>query len=42
VAEKTFRKLNAPELCADVYHGTPYEDGVRLTTKETNRKRVAA
>jgi len=42
VAEKTFRKLNAPERCADVYQGTLYADGVRLTTKETDRKRVTA
>ena len=42
VAEKTFRRLNAPELCADVYRGTPYADGVRLNTEEPNRKRVAA
>lgn len=30
VAEQLFRKLNAPEQCKDVFHGTRYEDGVVL------------
>jgi transposase-like protein len=53
VAEKTFRKLNAPELCAEVFKGTQYRDGARLTTsdkrennkrnyQDNNRKRAAA
>jgi hypothetical protein len=29
VTERTFRRLNAPELLAAVYAGTQYGDGVR-------------
>ncbi len=32
VVEHHFRKLNAPELCADVHEGTSYKDGVRVLT----------
>ena len=31
VAESRFRKLNAPELMAEVYHGVQFKDGVRVT-----------
>ena len=31
VAESRFRKLNAPELMAEVYQGVPFKDGVRVT-----------
>lgn len=34
VAESRFRKLNAPELCAAVYRGARYHDGVAITTTE--------
>jgi len=27
VTEQRFRKLNVPEQCKDVFHGTRYEDG---------------
>ena len=45
VAEKTFRRLNAPELCGAVHRGTIFRDGVRIAAKgrtESNRKRAAA
>ena len=34
VAEQTFRKLNAPELLADVAAGAVYKDGVRVEESE--------
>jgi transposase-like protein len=39
VAQSRFRRLDAPELLADVYHGVTYADGLR--TSERNG-RVAA
>lgn len=30
VAESRFRKLNAPDLCAAVFHGAQYRDGVAI------------
>jgi len=42
VAEKTFRKLNAPELCVDVYRGGLFRDGVQLKTTKNDRERAAA
>ncbi len=39
VAEKTFRRLNAPELLPAVYVGAQYEDGVRVNNAP---ERVAA
>jgi transposase-like protein len=30
VAEKKFRRLDAPELLREVYHGTKYVDGIRV------------
>jgi len=34
VAEQHFRKLNAPQLCAEVYAGVAYADGHRIITTE--------
>jgi hypothetical protein len=34
VAEKRFRRLNAPELLADVYEGRRFEDGTPVVRKE--------
>lgn len=42
VAEQSFRKLNAPELCQAVYNGTMFRDGVLLNTNNNNLERVAA
>jgi len=39
VAEKRFRKLNAPHLAAEVYRGVKYEDGVKVT--RSNRRAAA-
>jgi transposase-like protein len=39
VAEKRFRKLNAPHLAAEVYRGVRYEDGMRVT--KSNRRAAA-
>jgi putative transposase len=39
VAEKRFRKLNAPHLLAEVYRDVKYEDGVRVT--KSNRRAAA-
>ncbi len=33
VAEKRFRRLNAPELSAKVYAGVRYENGIEVTEK---------
>ena len=35
VAEKTFRRLNAPTRCADVYNGIVFRDGARVATKDS-------
>ena len=35
VAEKRFRRLNAPELLAEVYAGGRYEDGTGITREGT-------
>jgi transposase-like protein len=35
VAEKRFRRLNAPELLAKVYAGTRYEDGIEVAREGT-------
>jgi putative transposase len=45
ISERHFRRLNAPELLADVYSGMQYADGVRLKSVETDsikREEVAA
>jgi transposase-like protein len=42
VAEKNWRKLNAPELLTEVKNGVRFVDGVRVTTKNEEKKRLAA
>ena len=42
VAEKRWRKLNSPELLADVKRGIEFVDGVRVTTKDEDKNRLAA
>ena len=39
IAEKRFRRLKAPELMTDVYHGAEYVDGMAI---ETTAEEVAA
>ena len=39
VAQKRFRKLDAPHLAAEVYRGIKFEDGVRIMK---SNQRVAA
>ncbi len=41
VAEQRFRKLNAPEQCQDVFHGTRYEDGVVIPARPSSQKAAA-
>lgn len=41
VAEQHFRKLNAPNLCHEVFTGTRYRDGVRVITPTTRASRAA-
>ena len=41
VAEQRFRKLNAPELCRDVFRGVRYTDGVEVPAVPTIRKAAA-
>jgi hypothetical protein len=40
IAEKKFRRLNAPELLQQVYNGQLFEDGIEI--EEITRKRRAA
>lgn len=40
IAEKKFRRLNAPELLEEVYNGQRFEDGIEV--KEIIRPRRAA
>jgi hypothetical protein len=35
IAEKTFRRLDAPELLADVSHGVVYVNGVRAVNRRS-------
>lgn len=44
LAEGSFRKLNAPELCAEVAEGATYEDGVRVRACRADEElvRIAA
>jgi transposase-like protein len=42
VAEKNWRKLNSPELLLEVRNGIQFVDGVRVTMKNEERKRLAA
>ena len=39
VAEKNFRKIDAPRLAAEVYRGVVFEDGVKIAK---SNQRVAA
>ena len=41
IAEQRFRKLNAPELCRDVFRGVRYTDGVEVSAVPTIRKAAA-
>ena len=41
VAEQRFRKLNAPEQCQDVLHGTRYEDGLVIPARPSPQKAAA-
>lgn len=41
VAEKRFRKLNAPEQCRDVFDGRRYVDGVEVSTESSTQKAAA-
>lgn len=41
VAERRFRKLNAPEQCKDVFHGTRYADGIAIPTHPSSQKAAA-
>lgn len=41
VAEQQFRKLNAPNLCHEVFTGIRYRDGVRVITPTTRASRAA-
>lgn len=40
VVEQHFRRLNAPHLCAEIYAGIAYRDGMRVVTQ--SRERAAA
>ena len=39
VAQKRFRKLNAPQLLASVAEGATFADGIRIKNKEVNKER---
>ena len=41
IAEKRFRKLNAPEHCLDVYRGVRHADGIEVPGISSTRKAVA-
>lgn len=41
VAEKRFRKLNAPEQCRDVYRGVRYADGLAVPAVSSTQKAAA-
>ena len=42
VAEKNWRKINAPDLLAEVRKGVCFVDGVRVVTKNEEKNRLAA
>jgi hypothetical protein len=42
LAERSFRRLNAPELLVEVAAGVRYENGVRLRAVEITYEKVAA
>jgi transposase-like protein len=41
VAEKRFRKLNAPKQCRDVYRGVRYADGIEIPAVSPTQKAAA-
>lgn len=41
VAEKRFRKLNAPEQCRDVYRGVRYADGIEVVARSSAQRAAA-
>ena len=41
IAEKTFRRLDAPELLADLVSGGVYINGVRVVNRGDKRMRLA-
>ena len=41
VAEKRFRKLNAPEQCRDVFRGVRYADGIEVAVASSTQKAAA-
>ena len=41
VAQKKFRKLNAPDLWAEVFKGVTFKDGVRVVTPQEERSKEA-
>ncbi|MGI0128550.1 MAG: IS256 family transposase [Thermoplasmata archaeon] len=41
VAQDQFRKLNAPHLCANVFAGVPYRDGVPVVASPTRERHPA-
>jgi transposase-like protein len=41
IAEKKFRRLNAPELLEDVYAGKTFVDGVAVNVKKVNQRLAA-
>ncbi len=42
VAEKNWRKLNATELLPEVRKGVQFVDGIRVTTENEEKNRLAA
>ena len=42
VAEKNWRKLNAPKLLIDVHEGKKFEDGLPVIEVKTGEKAIAA
>jgi transposase-like protein len=42
VAERSFRRLDHPELLAEIAEGATYEDGVRVVREESGAEEVAA
>lgn len=41
VAEQRVRKLNAPNLCKDVFHGAQYQDGIAIPSTPSPMKAAA-
>jgi len=42
VAEKTFRRLDSPELLGELAEGATYQDGVRVKPETATEKEAAA